>query len=229
MRGAACRFRTTVRRRAALSYLLYRPEPSGAAHGRLPLVLFLHGMGERGDDLAKVTVHGPPLLAENGRTFPFYLVAPQCPADSSWLFELDALRGLLKDLVRRHPVDTSRICLTGLSMGGFGSWHLAVENPRAFAAVVPVCGGYTLASGLDQRLGAIAHVPTWAFHGAKDDVVPLVLQQRLVDALRAVGGTVQFTVYPDADHDSWTRTYENQQVYDWMLEQKNPHFTLPGR
>jgi predicted peptidase len=226
VRGAARRFQTKVRRTLGLSYLLYEPRPAGRKGERLPLVLFLHGMGERGADLSKVTVHGPPLLAEEGRPFPFYLAAPQCPADSSWFFQLEALRGLLEDLVRRLPVDSSRICLTGISMGGFGAWHMAVEYPHAFSAVVPICGGSALASGLDQRLGTIAHVPVWAFHGAKDDVVPIVLQKMLVDGLKAAGGNVQFTVYPDADHDSWTATYVNQQVYDWMLAQKNTDFSF---
>jgi predicted peptidase len=226
VRGTARRFDANVRRSLGLSYLLYEPQHAGRKGERSPLVVFLHGMGERGYDLSKVTMHGPPLLAENGRAFPFFLAVPQCPADSSWFFQLDALRGLLADLVRRLPVDTSRICLTGLSMGGFGSWHMAVEYPHAFSAVVPICGGSALASGLDQRLGAMAHVPVWAFHGAKDNVVPIILQQVLVERLRAAGGTVQFTVYPDAEHDSWTATYANQQVYDWMLAQKNTDFRL---
>jgi predicted peptidase len=226
VRGTARRFDAKVRRALGLSYLLYEPQAAGRKGESCPLVVFLHGMGERGDDLSRVAAQGPPLLAENGRAFPFFLVAPQCPAQSSWIFQLDALRGLLADLVRRLPVDTSRICLTGLSMGGFGTWHMAVEYPHAFSAVVPICGGSALASGMDQRLGAIAHVPVWAFHGAKDAVVPIILQQMLVEGLRAAGGTVQFTVYPDADHDSWTATYENQQVYDWMLAQKNTDFRL---
>ena len=226
MIGVARRFQAEVRRPLDLSYLLYEPGPTVQKGNRYPLVVFLHGMGERGSDLSRVTVHGPPLLAEKGRAFPFFLAAPQCPADTSWLFQLDALRGLVADLARRLPVDTSRICLTGLSMGGFGSWHLAVEYPHAFSAVVPICGGSALASGLDQRLASIAHLPVWAFHGAKDDVVPIILQQMLVDGLRAAGGNVQFTVYPDADHDSWTATYGNQQVYDWMLAQENKHFRI---
>jgi predicted peptidase len=224
VKGAARRFAGTLRRRAELSYLLYEPAPGGPK--RAPLVLFLHGMGERGDDLSLLAVHGPPLRAESGAALPYWLAAPQCPLGSSWFFQLDALRALLKDLVRRHPVDTSRIYLTGLSMGGFGSWHLLIENPHAFAAVLPICGGEALASGLAERLPSVAHVPVWAFHGAKDDVVPPVLQQYLVEELRKAGGNARLTMYPDADHDSWTRTYEDPAVQEWMLAQKNPAFRL---
>ncbi len=227
MKGEARSFSGTARRKVRLAYLLYPPrvEP-GQRPGRSALVLFLHGLGERGDDLSLVARHGPPKLAEAGRGFPFYLAAPQCPAQSSWIFELDSLRLLLADLVRRYPVDTSRIILTGLSMGGFGTWHLAVENPRAFAGIAPVCGGAVSATALNQRLGVIAHVPVWAFHGARDDVVPLALQQNLVDALRSAGGKMEFTIYPDADHDAWTRTYENPKLYDWMLSLRNESFAL---
>ena len=228
MRGTEKLFRATARRSVRLPYLLYEPQkPANAAWGdRYPLVVFLHGIGERGDDLSQVAMHGPPLLAEAGRAFPFYLAAPQCPADSSWVFELDGLRLFLKELVARLPVDTGRIILTGLSMGGFGTWHLAVENPYAFAGIVPICGGATSASGLGERLRAITHVPVWAFHGAKDDVVPLRLQQGLVDRLRAAGGSVDFTVYPEAGHDSWTEAYDDPKLYGWMMERRNDSYRL---
>jgi predicted peptidase len=228
VRGAEKLFRATARRSVRLPYLLYEPEkPADATWGdHYPLVIFLHGIGERGDDLSQVAVHGPPRLAEAGRAFPFYLAAPQCPADSSWVFELDGLRLFLKELVSRLPVDTERIVLTGLSMGGFGTWHLAVENPHAFAGIVPICGGAASASGLAERIPAIAHLPVWAFHGAKDDVVPIRLQRELVDTLRAAGGSVELTIYPEAGHDSWTAAYADPKLYEWMMEQRNTGFRL---
>ncbi|HEY9593393.1 MAG TPA: dienelactone hydrolase family protein [Spirochaetia bacterium] len=218
-------FTATLRTRARLPYLLYRP---GIADRReeLPLLLFLHGIGERGDDLSILTRHGPPRLIEAGRDLPFIVVAPQCPMGTSWAFELGALRALLHEIIRRHRVDTARIVVTGLSMGGFGTWHLAVENPRAFSAVVPICGGALSATALGARIGAIRHVPVRAFHGAKDTVVPLSKSKELVDALIAVGGNATLTVYPDAEHDSWTRTYDDPGLYDWMLAQKNTGFHL---
>jgi predicted peptidase len=228
VRGAEKLFRATARRSARLPYLLYEPErPAPSAWGdRHPLVVFLHGIEERGDELSRVAVHGPPLLAEAGRTFPFYLAAPQCPADSSWIFELDGLRLFLKELVYRLHIDTERIILTGLNMGGFGTWHLAVENPHAFAGIVPVCGGAACVSGLKERIRTIAHVPVWAFHGGKDDVVPLALEQELVDALREAGGTAELTVYPEAGHDSWTPAYQDPKLYEWIMERRNATYRL---
>ena len=218
-------FTATVRTRARLPYILYRPA-NAVGHARLPLLLFLHGIGERGDDLSIVTRHGPPRLIEEGRELPFIVVAPQCPMGSSWAFQLGALRALLHEVIRRQRVDTTHIVVTGLSMGGFGTWHLAVENPRAFSAVVPICGGALSATALGARIGSIRHVPVRAFHGARDAVVPLQKSRELVDALRAAGGNVTLTIYPDAEHDSWTRTYEDPGLYDWMRAQRNPDFHL---
>jgi predicted peptidase len=225
MTGSERLFTATIRSRARLPYLLYEP---GAGRGRrkLPLLLFLHGIGERGDDLSMLKRHGPPRLLEAGAELPFIVAAPQCPAGSSWIFQLGALRALVDHLVRRQPVDTARIVLTGLSMGGFGTWHLAVENPHAFAALVPICGGAANATDLVSRIAAIRHVPTRAYHGALDPIVPLSKSEVLVEALRAAGGNATLTIYPDADHDSWTRTYENPELYDWMLAQRNPGFRL---
>src|SRR5207247_5709557 len=123
-----------------LGYLLYLPKDYNAKSGRRwPLMLFLQGAGERGTNLSLVSVHGPPKLVKQGREFPFILVSPQCPADQRW--DNDALLALLDDVIARHKVDTNRIYLTGLSMGGFGAWSLAARYPERFAAVAPICGG----------------------------------------------------------------------------------------
>jgi predicted peptidase len=224
--GVEKRFSATLKKHVQLPYLLYAPTAPAGSGGRIPLVLFLHGMGERGGDPILVAKHGPPKLAEAGRVFPFLLVAPQCPADSSWIFQLDALRALLVEIIRKQHVDTARVYLTGLSMGGFGTWHLAVENPHAFAAIAPICGGAANATGLAERIGAIKDVPTRVYHGARDDIVPPRMSEELVDALRAAGGNVALTVYPDADHDSWSRTYADQTFWDWLLAQRNPRFSI---
>jgi predicted peptidase len=223
MKGDARIYSSVVRRNVRLPYLLYTPQ---AAAQKMPLLVFLHGLGERGTDSSVLKRVGPPKLIEAGREFPFLVAAPLCPPDSSWVLELDALRGLLHELIRRCPVDTSRIMLTGLSMGGFGTWHCAVENPHAFAAIAPICGGQVSATGLSSRVGAISHLPTWAFHGAKDEVVPIERSIEMVDALRAAGGNVKLTVYPQAGHDSWTETYENPLLYEWLTAQSNASFSL---
>ena len=199
----------------ALKYLLYIPEGYNEAKRPWPLVLFLHGAGERGDDLEKVKIHGPPKLAAAGKQFPFILVSPQCPQDSWWPKEADRLKALLDEIGAKYDVDKDREYVTGLSMGGFGTWALAFAEPHRFAALAPICG-----RGDPDKVAAIKHVPVWVFHGGKDNVVPLKDSEAMVEALKAAGATPKFTVYPEAGHDSWTATYDNPEFYEWMLAQR---------
>jgi len=208
-----------------LEYLLYLPK--GYANDKSkqwPLMLFLHGAGERGSDLAKVTVHGPPKLVKQNADFPFILVSPQCPTGQIWSDE--ALIDLLDQVIKKHQVDQSRVYLTGLSMGGYGSWSLGLRYPERFAAIAPICGGGDYLPVLLPAPGkqaALKRMPVWAFHGAKDSVVPLSETERMVSALKQAGNqNVKMTVYPEADHDSWTETYRNQELYDWMLQHRAP-------
>ncbi len=226
MRGKRSRLTATVRKRLELDYLVYLPKARRTGRGGSPLMVFLHGMGERGADLSLVARHGPPKLAERGHGFPFVLVAPQCPPGSAWVFQTDALRALLKEVIALYAIDTSRIYLTGLSMGGAGTWHLAAEHPRAFAAIVPICGRAMPALGFPERVKVLMDLPIWVFHGAQDKTVPIRESRVLVDALREAGSGVRFTVYPKAAHDSWTKTYANPKLYEWLLQQRNEHFRL---
>ena len=196
-----------------VTYWLYLPEGYGPAGKEWPLMLFLHGAGERGDDLEKVKVHGPPKLIAEGEHFPFIVVSPQCPKDQWW--DIASLDLLLKHVIAECHVDTVRLYLTGLSMGGFGTWAMAAAYPERFAAIVPICGG-----GDPEQADRLARVPAWVFHGAKDNVVPLARSQEMVDAVKKAGGKVKFTVYPEAGHDSWTETYENPALYRWLLKQR---------
>jgi predicted peptidase len=178
-----------------------------------PLVLFLHGAGERGDNLDRVKVHGPPKLIAKGKEFPFICVSPQCPKNRWWNpMELEAL---LDHVEKKYKVDADRVYLTGLSMGGFGTFALANHAPKRFAAIAPVCGGGDPIHALQ-----ISSIPTWVFHGAKDRVVPEQRSKEMVDALKKRKADVQYTVYPEAGHDSWTATYDNPKFYEWMLKQK---------
>ncbi len=195
-----------------LRYLLYLPNDYDKK-GNWPLMLFLHGAGERGDNLELVKKHGPPKLIEEGKAFPFVVVSPQCPEDRWW--EPVSLSALLDEIVGKYKIDKDRIYVTGLSMGGFGTWSLATYAPRRFAAIVPICGG-----GEPITAQMLASVPAWVFHGGKDPVVPLARSQGMVDAMKRAGGNVKFTVYPDAGHDSWSETYANPKLYDWLLVQK---------
>ena len=205
-----CTFEKTITKTFRCRYLLYLPAEYGEKDKLWPMILFLHGAGERGDNLDLVKKHGPPKLIEEGKKFPFIIVSPQCPADQWWSPEV--LISLLDELVGAYKVDTARIYLTGLSMGGYGTWDLASLYPERFAAIAPICGGGRRAMAFRLR-----DIPVWAFHGGKDPVVPLRESEEMVQAIKAAGGTAKLTVYPEASHDSWTVTYNNQELYDWFL------------
>ncbi|MBM4033716.1 MAG: phospholipase [Planctomycetes bacterium] len=206
-------FAAAVTKKVACRYLLYLPKGYEKGRKRWPLLLFLHGAGERGKDLELVKKHGPPRLIAEGHDFPFIVVSPQCPANQWW--SNDVLAALLDDIVANCRVDERRVYLTGLSMGGYGAWALACERPERFAAVAPICGG-----GNRLLAHALKHVPVWAFHGAKDDVVPLAESEKMANAVKASGGKAKLTVYPDAGHDSWTATYANPELYKWLLKHR---------
>ena len=209
--------RLNVQVQVRMNYLLALPADY-ATQESWPLVLFLHGAGERGDDLELVKKHGPPKLISEGKKFPFIVVSPQCPNDVWW--EPIELTALLDDVISKHKVDENRICVTGLSMGGFGTWRLAAYTPQRFAAIAPICGG-----GEPHWARRFPHLPTWAFHGAKDTGVPLERSQTMVDALTEKGGEPRLTVYADAGHDSWTETYQNPELYRWLLAQRRKVIT----
>ena len=187
-----------------LEYLLFLPKSYGQLpNKKCPLIIFLHGAGERGNNLDLLKKHGIPKIVEQNPDFPFITLSPQCPKDSWWTSELRLLNGLVDKITKSYQVDMSRIYLTGLSMGGFGAWSLASMNPDLFAAIVPICGG----GEPDRAARALKNMTVWVFHGAKDTVVPAERSEEMVKAVKAIGGNVKFTLYPDADHDSWTRTY----------------------
>lgn len=198
--------------KVAMKYLVYLPKEYDQKDS-WPLLLFLHGSGERGDNLDLVKKHGPPKLIAGGKQFPFIVVSPQCPNGQSW--EPFKLAALLDGIVEKYKVDQDRIYLTGISMGGFGTWSLAGHSPDRFAAIVPICGG-----GDPSRTRRIAHIPAWVFHGAKDKTVPLENSQKMVEALKKNDANVKFTIYPEAGHDSWTEAYNTPELYEWLLKQK---------
>lgn len=211
----ATSFTREIRKTVSLEYLLYLPESYNDTDESWPLVLFLHGAGERGDDVERVKVHGPPKLIAQGKSFPFIVVSPQCEGHRWWTADTDALGALIDEIEEKYRVDPDRIYLTGLSMGGFGTWALAMEQPDRFAAIAPVCG-----RGAPDSVDRIKHIPAWIFHGAKDKVVPLKHSKEMVAALEKAGSKPKFTVYPNAGHDSWTVTYENEELYEWLLSHR---------
>ena len=201
-------------------YLIYLPKDYNArSKTRWPLILFLHGAGERGTNLSKVAAHGPPKLVKQARDLPFIIVSPQCPAGQRW--DNDVLLALLDEVEGKYNTDKSRVYLTGLSMGGYGTWSLGLSHPERFAAIAPICGGGDLIALLladPKKAAVLKSLGVWAFHGGKDPVVPLAESERMIDTLKRTGcKDVELTVYPEAQHDSWTETYNNPRLYDWFL------------
>lgn len=199
-----------------VNYLLFLPLDYGLdEQKKYPLIMFFHGAGQMGDNVEIVKAAGPPKIVEQQADFPFIVLSPQKRKD----INLDAnsaiklLTALLDEIVVTYSVDTGRIYLTGLSMGGNDTWFLATSRPELFAAIAPVCGWYDPAKAC-----ALKDTPVWVFHGAKDNIIPISYSEEMVEALEACGGNVRFTVYPDADHDAWTVTYNNPELYDWFLQ-----------
>ncbi len=196
------------------TYLLYLPEDyKKDPEKKWPLMLFLHGAGERGSDLNKVKAHGPPKIVEGKKDFPFIVVSPQCPENAWW--EPFQLIALLDEIQAAYRVDPDRVYLTGLSMGGFGTWDLATRYPDRFAAIAPICGG-----GNPVLARRIRDIPAWVFHGDKDPLVPIARSEEMVEALKRAGADIKFTRYEGVSHDSWTKSYENQELYTWFLSHK---------
>ena len=205
-------FEAQIKVTAKIDYLLFLPQGYEKSRQRWPLMQFLHGSGESGTNLAKVKTHGPPKVVESKPDFPFILVSPQSDG-RGW--NSDTLNALLNEVIRKYRVDKHRIYLTGLSMGGSGTWMLAAAHPERFAAIVPICG-----RGNPADATKLAALPIWVFHGAKDGTVPVQRSRNMVEAVRAAGGNVKFTEYPEAKHDCWTESYNNPELYKWLLAQK---------
>lgn len=207
---------------STMNYRLYLPRNYKRDEADTwPLIVFLHGAGQRGDDPELLGVHGIPKEADEGKEFPFLVLAPQCPDPSVWIMQQEQVMELISRICRDYRVDPQRIYLTGISMGGFGTWEIAMEHPEVFAAIVPICGG-----GMSWRADRLLFTPIWTFHGAKDDVVPIGYTEEMVRALKALGHPVQYTVYPEAGHDCWTEVYRREDLYEWLLEQRLPNKLL---
>lgn len=215
-------FQNKIKKTLSADYLLFLPSGYNArASNRWPLILFLHGAGERGTNLNQVTVHGPPKLVKSKPEFPFIVVSPQCPPGQWW--SNDLVIALLDDVVRKHKIDTNRIYLTGLSMGGFGTWNLAATHPERFAAIAPICGGgdsLPLLLADKNKTAKLKSLGVWAFHGAKDEAVKLAESERMIELFRRLGNDAKLTVYPNAGHDSWTETYNNPALFKWFLQHR---------
>lgn len=194
-----------------ISYLISTPKDYSESGKASPLLLFLHGAGERGTDLNRVKAWGPPKIIENGGEMPFIVVSPQCPKGAFWNSFL--LKNLLDEVISNYNVDKSRIYLTGLSMGGYGSFDLAMSYPDYFAAVAPVCGGGNTAMAFRMK-----DIPTWIFHGKLDKAVPYKRSVDMVEALKELGAKPLFTTLEEGDHaDAWIHAYNKAGLWEWFL------------
>jgi len=209
------KFETEFVQKLGYQYLLALPEGYDAdASRQWPLMVFLHGAGERGSDMELLKKHGPPKLIAAGKKFEAIVACPQVPAGEAW--NPHGVKALVDRLSKDYRVDASRIYLTGISMGGFGTWETILEYPDTFAAAAPVCGGAGIGILKFER---IKKLPLWLFHGDSDPVVPVIYttdaQKRLKD-----NKALKVTIYPGVAHDSWTETYENPELWEWMFAQK---------
>jgi predicted peptidase len=203
-----------------LDYLLYLPpQYEKDTKKTWPLILFLHGSGERGSDVNKVKVHGPPKIVESKPDSilakEFIVVSPQCPAGRGW--KADDLIVLLDDVEAKYRVNADKVYLTGLSMGGFGTWDLAANFPDRFAAIAPMCGG-----GQPEMARRLKHTPIWVFHGDADPAVPVKRSDDMVEALKKLDADVKYTRYPGVGHDCWSESYANPELYTWFLSHELP-------
>ena len=201
-----------------IGFLFFLPsDESAKTDDGYPLLLFLHGIGERGTDLAKLKVYGPTRICSNperASKWPFILVAPQCPDSHFW--SAAQLKLLVEKVCNEYPVDKSRIYVTGLSMGGFGTWSILANWSELVAAAAPICGG-----GDPQSANKMANTPIWAFHGEKDPLVPCKMSETMIAALKEAGNEdVKLTIYPGVGHDSWTKAYADPELYEWFLSKK---------
>ncbi len=197
----------------AYSFLAYLPEDMQDGE-KLPLILFLHGAGERGEDLELLYANGLPKYFKENPPVRAIMVAPQCPAGITWANQIEKLKTFFDKIIATYPVDPDKVTLTGLSMGGFGTWEFAMTYPETFAAIAPVCGG-----GQAWRCDALLHMPVRAFHGDKDTVVSPTNSYEIVDRLIALGCNPELTVFHNVGHDSWVNAYEKTNVIVWLTQQ----------
>lgn len=183
---------------------------------KYPLVFFLHGAGERGNDLDAASRHGyMKYVREEGKEYPFIFIAPQCPDDKYWGCFTESLLAFLDDICKALPIDTDRIYLTGLSMGGTGTWMLAMADPDRFAAIAPVCG-----SGIVWHGGILKDVPVMMYHGDCDDIVPIDESVTMLKAVNSRGGNAQLKICYGVDHGAWNIAYAGDELQNWLLSHK---------
>lgn len=192
-----------------LKYFCHCPK----SNGELPLIIYLHGAGSRGDDLSSMAHVGPIGELENGREIPAKIIAPQC-SGNTWFELFETLIDFAETAASANDIDKNRIYLTGVSMGSYAAWQLAMVLPQMFAALVAVCGG-----GMYWNAARLTNMPIWAFHGALDDIVLPEESLKMVRAINKNGGNAKITIFPHADHNAWDSAYSLDEMWDWIFSQ----------
>lgn len=206
------KFKTVVVTNYELGYVLHKP---ASTKDKKPLIVFISGDGEKGTDLEKVKINGP-LKYLKSHALDAYVLAPQCKEDENW--DIESIYQLILKVQKEQNIDSDRIYVTGLSSGGWATWNLALSHPDLFAAIVPISGFVDLIQ-LEEAC-KIAQIPTRIYHGLLDDVVKTDYAVTIYKELKKCNAKdVTLTIFDDAGHDSWTRVYDNPEIYDWMLKQ----------
>ena len=206
------RFDSANRSGEYLKYVRYEPE--NKTEDKLPLFIYVHGAGGRGDDLSVIKTVAPMGVIAAGREVNAVCVAPQCHADT-WFELFDVLLEFIDNMRCGENIDQSRVYISGSSMGGYTTWQVIMSRPEWFAAAVPVCGG-----GMYWNAGRLKNLPIWAFHGALDMTVLPEESIKMVAAVNRSGGNARLTVFPKCDHDSWVPAFESEKLWTWIFEQR---------
>jgi predicted peptidase len=216
-----------IRSSDTLLYRFLQPENRDNSK-KYPLVIFLHGAGERGNDNEAQLFHGSGLFTENSKEYPCFALFPQCPKDKKWV-EVDwsadshqmpsessdllkSLMELTEQLKNTYAIDNDRIYIMGLSMGGFGTWELISRFPDKFAAAVPICGG-----GDENMASGMVDVPIWAFHGDRDRIVKTIRTRNMINAIKSSGGNAKYTEYKDTGHLCWSKAFAETELLSWLF------------
>ncbi len=195
-----------------MNYYIALPEDYDTSDKKYPLILFLHGAGERGTNAPVTKVHGVPKLIDRGEKIDAVCITPQCPSELVWDNIVMELKELLDGIIAEYRIDTENVNCTGLSMGGFGTWTMGVTYSTFFHKIAPVCGG-----GMAWRAAALKDVPIKAYHGGADGVVNPERSKEMVNAVIAQGGSAELTIYEGVGHDSWVNAYEKSDLVEWLI------------
>lgn len=202
--------------KADYNYLLYLPKDYSEQTKNYPLVIYLHGGSHTGNDLDKLKEYGLPYLVDIGNDFDFIIASPQCPSNKYWSSD-EWFEPLYGKIVSEYRVDTNKVYLTGISMGGYGTYIVAMDHPDKFAAIVPLCGGCNDSD--TTRICNLKNIPIWAFHGTADDMIPISETERVVTALNRCKGNIRFTKLEGEGHGIQYLYEKFHKMYKWMLKQ----------